>query len=185
MIGSIVSQRCENGPFDPARMTSFGCWMVSPSATVASIRARSAPRVSGRSSSQVKADAVQDQGQGAGDQDAAHRSRRHQNWKYRNGAICGAKNSACTDSAKLPVSVQCRARAVIRWTFGRVSTMSQPNRRQAESSGKLSVRASPREGMTVTGSAIGREAWQGGDDHLRQRDAIEAGHAAEHEGGGE
>ena len=28
MSGPIVSQRCEKGPFDPARMTSFGSWMV-------------------------------------------------------------------------------------------------------------------------------------------------------------
>src|SRR4051794_17529630 len=53
----------------------------------------------------------------AGQENAAH-----QNWKYRKGATCGAKNSACTVKAKPGTSSQGRVRAVSACTFGSVST---------------------------------------------------------------
>jgi len=55
----------------------------------------------------------------------------HQNWKYRNGVTCGAKNSACTVNAKLLVSAQPRARADSSCTAGNASTIVQPTARQA------------------------------------------------------
>ena len=62
--------------------------------------------------------------------------RAHQNWKYRNGVTCGAKNSACTVNAKPAVSAQPRARSDSSCTFGSASTIVQPSSRQAVTSGK-------------------------------------------------
>lgn len=103
----------------------------------------------------------------------------HQNWKYRNGVTCGAKNRACTVNAKPAVSAQPLARCESTCTRHRED--DGPTEQEA---GRDFWEAE-RERIAEIGQQRHRPRDRGErrerlHDHPRQGDAVAAGHAAQH-----